>query len=102
MRDPGLNQAIEAAGGVTELARRLGLAQPSVSNWARVPSERVISVESLTGVARVVLRPDLYGERQMAVDIDEVDMARAQEYALLSALLVRTPDAMLLERLSGL
>jgi TorA maturation chaperone TorD len=102
MRDPGLNQAIEAAGGVTELARRLGLAQPSVSNWARVPPERVISVESLTGVARVVLRPDLYGERQMAVDIDEVDMARAQEYALLSALLVRTPDAMLLERLSGL
>ncbi len=102
MRDPGLNQAIEAAGGVTELARRLGIAQPSVSNWARVPSERVISVESLTGVPRVVLRPDLYGERQMAVEIDEVDMARAQEYALLSALLVRAPDAMLLKRLSGL
>lgn len=102
MRDPGLNQAIEAAGGVTELARRLGIAQPSVSNWARVPPERVISVESLTGVPRVVLRPDLYGERQMAVDIDEVDMARAQEYALLSALLVRAPDVTLLERLSGL
>jgi TorA maturation chaperone TorD len=102
MRDPGLNQAIEAAGGVTELARRLGIAQPSVSNWARVPSERVISVESLTGVPRVVLRPDLYGERQMAVDIDEVDMARAQEYALLSALLVRAPDEMLLKRLSAL
>lgn len=102
MRDPGLNQAIEAVGGVTELARRLGIAQPSVSNWARVPSERVISVESLTGVPRVVLRPDLYGERQMAIDIDEVDMARAQEYALLSALLVRAPDAMLLDRLSGL
>jgi TorA maturation chaperone TorD len=102
MRDPGLNKAIEAAGGVTELARRLGIAQPSVSNWARVPSERVLSVESLTGVPRVVLRPDLDGEHQMAVDIDEVDMARAQEYALLSALLVRAPDVALLERLSGL
>lgn len=102
MREPGLNQAIEAVGGVSELARRLVIAQPSVSNWTRVPSERVISVESLTGVNRVVLRPDLYGERQMAGDIDEVDAARAQEYALLSALLARAPDAALLERLAGL
>lgn len=100
MRDPGLNQAIEAVGGVSELARRLGIAQPSVSNWTRVPPERVISVESLSGVNRVVLRPDLYGEPQMAVDIDEVDAARAQEYALLSALLVRAPDAALLEKLA--
>ncbi|MDI1346862.1 MAG: Cro/CI family transcriptional regulator [Pseudolabrys sp.] len=100
MRDPGLNQAIEAVGGVSELARRLGIAQPSVSNWSRVPPERVVSVESLTGVARVVLRPDLYGEPQMAVDIDEVDAARAKEYALLSALLVRAPDAKLLENLA--
>lgn len=100
MRDPGLNQAIEAVGGVSELARRLGIAQPSVSNWTRVPPERVMTVESLTGVNRVVLRPDLYGEPQMAVDIDEVDAARAQEYALLSALLVRAPDAALLERLA--
>lgn len=102
MRDPGLHKAIESAGGVTELARCLGLAQPSVSKWTRVPAERVISVENLTGVPRVVLRPDIYGEHKMAVDLDEVDMARAQEYALLSALLVRAPDAALLERLSGL
>jgi TorA maturation chaperone TorD len=102
MRDQGLNQAIEAAGGVSELARRLGVAQPSVSNWTRVPSERVVSVESLTGVNRVVLRPDLYGEPQMAGAIDEVDVARAQEYALLSALLARVPDAALLRRLATL
>src|SRR5664279_6127434 len=102
MRDPGLNEAIEAAGGVSELARKLGISQPSVSNWTRVPPERVISVESLTGINRVVLRPDLYGERPMAGDVDEVDAARAQEYALLSALLSRVPDAALLERLAQL
>ena len=33
---------------------------------------------------------------------DDVDMARAQEYALLATLLVRTPDAALLERLARL
>jgi TorA maturation chaperone TorD len=102
LREPGLNQAIEAVGGVTELARRLGIAQPSVSNWTRIPSERVIAVEALTGINRVVLRPDLYGEHIMAGDIDEIDAARAQEYALLAALLARAPDAALLKRLAGL
>lgn len=32
-RDGGLEQAIEAAGGVGALARTLGIAQPSVSAW---------------------------------------------------------------------
>jgi molybdopterin-guanine dinucleotide biosynthesis protein B len=60
-RDQGLTQAIEAVGGVSELARRLGLSQPSISNWTRVPAERVVAVEALTGISRAVLRPDLYG-----------------------------------------
>ncbi|HZP68700.1 MAG TPA: molecular chaperone TorD family protein [Pseudolabrys sp.] len=102
MRDPGLSEAIRAAGGVSELARQIGISQPSVSNWIRVPAERVISVESVTGVDRAVLRPDLYSGRKMAGDIDEVDAARAQEYALLAALLMRAPDAELLSRISQL
>ncbi len=103
MRDAGLNEAVRAAGGVSELARQIGIAQPSVSNWTRVPAERVIAVESATGIDRKVLRPDLYGESQTnGGDIDEVATARAQEYALLAALLVRAPDAPLLQRLSNL
>ena len=102
MRDEGLNEAIQAVGGVSELARKLGISQPSISNWTRVPAERVISVESLTGVSRVVLRPDLYSDNKSGGDVDEIDSARAQEYALLAALLVRAPDADLLKRLSNL
>ena len=62
MRQEGLNEAIRAAGSVSELARRIGIAQPSVSNWDRVPAERVFAVEAATGMPRVRLRPDLYGE----------------------------------------
>src|SRR6476659_8166672 len=102
MRDPGLSEAIRAAGGVSELARQIGISQPSVSNWIRIPAERVISVEAATGVDRTVLRPDLYSGKKMAGDIDEVDAARAQEYALLAALLTRAPDADLLWRISQL
>lgn len=97
MIEQGLEEAIRAAGGITELARRIGVSQPSVSNWSRVPADRVLSVEVATGVARATLRPDLYGE-----PIDEVDAARAREYALLAALLSRPPDAALLQRVARL
>lgn len=103
MRDQGLTEAIRSVGGVSELARRLGISQPSVSNWNRVPAERVLDVEAATGVERVVLRPDLYAARKdVAGDISEIDSARAQEYALLAALLGRAPDADLLGRLAQL
>jgi TorA maturation chaperone TorD len=101
VRDPGLQEAIRAVGGVSELARRIGISQPSVSNWDRIPAERVLSVESVTGVNRTLLRPDLYGV-PAGGDVDEVDAARAQEYALLAALLARAPDAALLKHLSEL
>ncbi len=102
MRDPGLQEAIRAVGGVSELARRVGISQPSVSNWERIPAERVLSVEAATGVARAVLRPDLFNGEASERSVDEVDASRAQEYALLSTLLSRSPDAQLLARLARL
>ena len=103
MRDQGLTEAIRVAGGVGALARKIGISQPSVSNWERVPSDRVVVVESATGVPRAILRPDLFGQMvEMSSDVDEVDVARAHEYALLSTLLSRAPDAGLLNRLAGL
>ena len=103
MRDPGLSEAIRAVGGVSELARQIGISQPSVSNWTRIPAERVLSVEAVTGVSRATLRPDLFHANVDGVDdIDDVDTARALEYALLATLLLRAPDAALLSRLSSL
>jgi hypothetical protein len=59
-RDPGLLTAIYAAGGISRLARSLSISQPSVSSWKRVPADRIITIERITGVHRSVLRPDLY------------------------------------------
>src|SRR5207344_62527 len=102
MRDAGLEQAIKAAGGVASLARGIGIAQPSVSAWSRIPAERVVAVETLTRVQRTVLRPDLYGPSEDQVtskpEIDEIDALRAAEYGLLSLLLGKTPDAETLAR----
>jgi len=101
MRDVGLDEAVRAAGGVSELARKIGIAQPSVSNWTRIPAERVLAVEEITGVDRKVLRPDLYSE-QNSRETDEVAAARAREYALLAAMLARAPDARLVQKLATL
>lgn len=106
MRDAGLELAIKAAGGVGSLARGLGIGQPSVSAWSRIPAERVLAVEALTQVNRFSLRPDLYGssERQATLEpeIDEIDQLRAAEYGLLSLLLGKAPDTETLKRVATL
>jgi hypothetical protein len=68
-----------------------------------VPAERMASVEAAAaGVARAVLRPDLFNGVSSERVVDEVDAARAQEYALLSTLLSRSPDGQLIGRLARL
>src|SRR5258708_1326763 len=99
MRDPGLDQAITAAGGVGALARKIGIAQPSISNWSRVPAERVLTVEAVTGVSREGLRPDPYNDRPRT---GEVDAAPAREHALLATLPARAPHQARLDRIVGL
>lgn len=102
MRDEGLDRAISAAGGVAQLARRIGISQPSVSNWTSVPAHRVVAVEAATGVPRAQLRPDLYNELAMPNAVDSVDVARAQEYALLATLLSAAPSKAVLDQISQL
>ena len=46
----------------TELAEQLGLKASAICKWeaGRVPAERVIDVERVTGIPRHELRPDVY------------------------------------------
>jgi DNA-binding transcriptional regulator YdaS (Cro superfamily) len=55
-----IEKAAEKAGGVTKLAAALGIKHPSFYSWQRVPAERVLDIERITGVSRHELRPDLY------------------------------------------
>jgi TorA maturation chaperone TorD len=103
MREGGLAQAIQAAGGIGALARSLGISQPAVSTWVRVPAERVIAVESITGISRSVLRPDLYPmSHQPDPGIDEVDLLRSHEYGLLAVLFGRAPGHDVLGQVAAL
>ena len=59
----GVVCAIASVGGMRPLSRLLGISAPSVWEWrrrGRIPAERVLQVERVTGVSRHILRPDLY------------------------------------------
>lgn len=51
---------IAKAGGVTRVARAVGLTHPSVSVWERVPPRHVRTVAKLAGLHPSEVRPDLY------------------------------------------
>jgi DNA-binding transcriptional regulator YdaS (Cro superfamily) len=42
------------------VAKTLKITHGAVSQWRRVPVERVLDVEKITGIPRHVLRPDIY------------------------------------------
>lgn len=46
--------------GVKRLASELGVTTGAVSQWSRVPVERVLEVERIVGIPRHELRPDIY------------------------------------------
>ena len=56
-----LDAARKAAGGNVGIAREIGNITPqAVSQWRRVPAERVVEVERISGVPRHELRPDIF------------------------------------------
>lgn len=47
-------------GLMAKIAAELGITRAAVTTWRRVPAERVSQVESITGIPRHELRPDLW------------------------------------------
>jgi DNA-binding transcriptional regulator YdaS (Cro superfamily) len=60
MRTENLSRAIKLAGGVSALARKLGIKPQAISQWEDVPAQRILEIEVATGMPREELRPDLY------------------------------------------
>lgn len=62
--NPGVLAAIKKAGSMSALAKLCKVKQPAVHYWlyAKIPAERAMQLEELTGVSRRKIRPDLYGK----------------------------------------
>lgn len=61
--NPGVEKAIEMAGGQTELARLMGVEQPAVHHWLHVscPPARAKEIEEKLGVPRIEICPEVFG-----------------------------------------
>ena len=57
--------AASKVGGLVALARKLGISHQSFYSWRRIPAERVIEIESATGIPRHEL-PRLYPAKRKA------------------------------------
>ena len=61
-----IKKAITEAGGIAEMAAKIGVGPTAVSNWQlrkKVPAERCLAIEAATdgAVTRYELRPDVFG-----------------------------------------
>ena len=66
MRDITTVDAIRKAGGPAAVGRAFGITSQAVTQWRRVPPERVLEVERMSGVSRHLLRPDVFGPEKAA------------------------------------
>jgi DNA-binding transcriptional regulator YdaS (Cro superfamily) len=55
-----VQQAADKVGSMSELARRLGISHPALFRWKKVPAERVLKLEQISGISRHDIRPDIY------------------------------------------
>ena len=62
--DDPIALAVKKAGSVAALAALAGVKPQAISQWrSRIPAERVLLIEGLTGISRHVLRPDVFGDQ---------------------------------------
>jgi hypothetical protein len=76
-----LTKAITAAGGVTALARALGIDPAAVCRWTRVPSYRAAEVERITGVPQAKTHTEI----EMSEPISETDCTELSKLDLTMA-----------------
>lgn len=56
-----LTDTLQETAKLAEIARQCKITRSAVSQWDQVPAKHVLTVESVTGISRHVLRPDIYG-----------------------------------------
>ncbi|MBY3162089.1 helix-turn-helix domain-containing protein [Rhizobium laguerreae] len=53
-------EAVRAVTSLAALASKIGVTRGAISQWEKVPEERLDAVSDATGIPKHVLRPELY------------------------------------------
>ena len=82
-RSPALDRAIEAAGGISALGRKLGISRQAISQWDAIPVTRALQVEAITGIPRSDLLTEFLGNdatvAQTAAGVESNDRENRNE-----------------------
>lgn len=54
------SEVLARSGGTVALATALGISSPAISQWERIPAERLGQVSWVTGMSFAEIRPDLF------------------------------------------
>jgi hypothetical protein len=100
-RDPGLTKAITAAGGVTALARALGIDPAAVCRWGRVPAYRVAEVERITGLSLPPSQIKAHMETKMSEQPDAISEADYNELSKLDLTMAELETAVFIFALAA-
>lgn len=63
-----VSRAAEKVGGLGKLASLLGIRHQAFYSWRRVPAERVLDLERISGISRHDIRPDVFGPASEAAE----------------------------------
>ena len=64
MNSDPITIAVAKAGSIATLAKKAKVRPQAVSQWRRqIPADKVLLIESLTGISRHKLRPDVFGPK---------------------------------------
>ena len=67
-----LTDTLQETAKLAEIARQCKITRSAVSQWDQVPAKHVLTVESVTGISRHDLRPDIYGpSAHMMVEVTD-------------------------------
>jgi DNA-binding transcriptional regulator YdaS (Cro superfamily) len=59
-RDPNVQRAAEAVGGLPALAAKLGITRQAIYQWDELPMSRLKQIAEVSGLPAHELRPDLF------------------------------------------
>jgi pyruvate kinase len=105
MRDPALEALLARRGAVTQIAQALGISTAAVSQWKRVPEERVAEVATALGVAPEAVRgsPEPAAPpqpRREAPRMPRIPMRRHRRTKIIATLGPASSTPEMIERLS--
>ncbi len=58
--ETAMREALRRAGGIPEVARRMGVRRQAIYQWPRVPADRAAALSEMSGVPAWRLRPDIF------------------------------------------